>query len=84
MVFEPKSYNLPRPTLHMSSQVLKHADNIGHLGFTFSFGQKYDKDILQQLKMVCKKSNSYSIIALVYLCKDCIIQLQCTQYVYCF
>ena len=36
MVFKPKSYKLSCPLLYMDSQVLKYADNVKYLGFTFS------------------------------------------------
>ena len=35
----------------MDSQVLKYADNVIYLGFTFSSDQKDDKDILRPLRM---------------------------------
>ena len=40
MVFKPKSYKLSCPLLYMDSQVLKYADNVKYLGFTFSSDQK--------------------------------------------
>ena len=36
MVFKPTSYKLSCPLLYMDSQVLKYADNVKYLGFTFS------------------------------------------------
>ena len=36
----------------MDSQVLKYADNVKYLGFTFSSDQKDDNDILRQLRML--------------------------------
>ena len=56
MVFKPKLYKLC-PLLYMDSQVLKYADNVKYLGFTFSSGQKDDNDILRQLRMLYTKSN---------------------------
>ena len=41
----------------MDSQVLKYADNVKYLGFTFSSDQKDDNDILRQLRMLYTKSN---------------------------
>ena len=41
----------------MDSQVLKYADNVKYLGFTFSTDQKDDNDILHQLRMLYTKSN---------------------------
>ena len=41
----------------MNSQVLKYADNVKYLGFTFSSDQKDDNDILRQLRMLYTKSN---------------------------
>ena len=41
----------------MDSQVLKYADNVKYLGFTFSSDQKDDNDILRQLGMLYTKSN---------------------------
>ena len=41
----------------MDSQVLKYADNVKYLGFTFSSDQKADTDILRQLRMLYTKSN---------------------------
>ena len=41
----------------MDSQVLKYADNVKYLGFTFSSDQKDDNDILRQLKMLYTKFN---------------------------
>ena len=35
MVFKPKSYKLSCPLLYMDSQVLKYADNVKYLSFTF-------------------------------------------------
>ena len=57
MVFKPKSYKLSCPLLYMDSQVLKYADNVKYLGFTFSSDQKDDNDILRQLRMLYTKSN---------------------------
>ena len=56
MVFKPKSYKLCQ-LLYMDSQVLKYADNVNYLGFTFSSDQKDDNDILRQLKILYTKSN---------------------------
>ena len=57
MVFNPKSYKLSCPLLYMDCQVLKYADNVKYLGFTFSSDQKDDNDILRQLRMLYTKSN---------------------------
>ena len=57
MVFKPKSYKLSCPLLYMDSQVLKYADNVKYLGFTFSSDQKVDIDILRQLRTIYTKSN---------------------------
>ena len=50
MVFKPKSYKLSCPLLYMDSQncqVLKYADNVKYLGFTFCSDQKADNDVLR-------------------------------------
>ena len=52
MVFRPKLCKLSCPLLYMDSQVLKYADNVKYLGFTFSSDQKDDNDILRQLRML--------------------------------
>ena len=57
MVFKPKSYKLSYPLLYMDRQVLKYADNVKYLGFTFISDQKDDNDILRQLTMLYTKSN---------------------------
>ena len=57
MVFKAKSYKLLWPLLYMDSQVLKSADNVKYLGFTFSSDQNDDNDILRQLRMFYTKSN---------------------------
>ena len=41
----------------MDRQVLKYADNVKYLGFTFISDQKDDNDILRQLTMLYTKSN---------------------------
>ena len=41
----------------MDSQVLKYADNVKYLGFTFSSDQNDDNDILRQLRMLYTKFN---------------------------
>ena len=56
-IFKPKSYKLSCPLLYMDNQVLKYADNVKYLHFTFSSDQKDDNDILRQLRMLYKKSN---------------------------
>ena len=45
---------------YMDSQVLKYADNVKYIGFTFSSDQKDDNDILRQLRMLYTKSNRLS------------------------
>ena len=57
LVFKPKSYKLSCPLLYMDSQVLKYADSVKYLDFTFSSDQKDDNDILRQLRMLYTKSN---------------------------
>ena len=57
MVFKPKSYKLSCPLLYMDSQVLKYADNVKYLGFTFSSDQKDDNDIFRQFRMLYTKFN---------------------------
>ena len=54
MVLKPKSYKLSCPLLYMDNQVLKYADNVKYLGFTFSSDQKDDNDILRQLRIIHK------------------------------
>ena len=41
----------------MDSQVLKQADSVKYLGFTFSSDRKDDDDILHQLRILYTKSN---------------------------
>ena len=50
----------------MDSQVLKYADNVKYLGFTFSTDQKDDNDILRQLRMLYTKSNR--LVSLFHHC----------------
>ena len=50
----------------MDSQVLKYADNVKYLGFTFSSDQKDNIDILRQLRMLFTKDNR--LLRLFYYC----------------
>ena len=50
----------------MDRQVLKYADNVKYLGFTFISDQKDDNDILRQLTMLYTKSNR--LLRLFYHC----------------
>ena len=50
----------------MDSQVLKYADNVKYLGFTFSSDNKDDNDILRQLRMLYTKSTR--LLRLFYHC----------------
>ena len=65
----------------MDSQVLKYADNVKYLFFTFS-DQKDDDDILHELRKICKKSNRF--LRLFHHCSvDVKIALFC-KYCTCF
>ena len=66
MVFKPKSYKLSCPRLYMDNQLLKYTVDIKYLGFTFSSGQKDDKDLLRQLRLLYTKSNR--LLRLFYHC----------------
>ena len=59
----------------MDSQVLKCADNIKYLGFTFSSDQKDDNDILRQLRMLYTKSNR-----LLRLFHHCCVDIKLARY----
>ena len=66
----------------LDSQVLKYADNVKYLGFTFSSDQKDDNDILRQLRMLYTKSNR--LLRLFYHCSvDVKLALFCS-YCTCF
>ena len=65
MIFKSKSYKLSCSLLYMDSQVLKYADNVKYLGFTFSSDQKDDNDILRQLRMLYTKFNRLVSLSIV-------------------
>ena len=65
MVFKPKSYKLSCPLLYMDSQVLKYADNVKYLGFTFSSDQKDDNDILRQLRSYTQSLTDYYVYSII-------------------
>ena len=52
-----RNHMLSCPILYMDNLELKYADNFKYLGFTFSFDQKDNKDMLRQLRNLHTKSN---------------------------
>ena len=50
----------------MDNQLLEYIDDIKYLGFTFSSGQKDDKDLLRQLRLLYIKSSR--LLRLFYNC----------------
>ena len=83
-VFKPKSYKLSCPILYMDNLELKYDDKFKYLGFTFSFDQKDDKDMLRQLRNLYTKSNR--LLRLFHCCssdvKIALFRSYCT-YLYC-
>ena len=84
MVSKPKSYKLSCPILYINNLELKYPANFKYLGFTFSFDQKGDKDILSQLRNLYTKSNR--LLRLFHCCstdiKIALFRSYCTCY-YC-
>ena len=68
----------------MDNLELKYAGNFKYLGFTFSFDQKEDKDMLRQLRNSYTKSNR--LLRLFYCCstdvKIALFRIYCTCF-YC-
>ena len=57
MVFNPKSYKLSGTVLYMDNLELRYADYLKYFGFTFSFDQKDNKDMVRQLRNSYTTSN---------------------------
>ena len=82
MVFKPKSYKLSCPILYMDNLELKYADHFKYLGFTLSFDQKDDKDMLRQLRNLYTKSNQ--LLRLFHCCSTDVKIALFRRYCTCF
>ena len=58
IVYKPKYYKLFCPSVNIGSEPLRFVNETIYLGYTFCSLNKYDKDILRQMRSVYARSNS--------------------------
>ena len=55
MLFKPTGYKLYRPSIMISTEVLKYIDNTKYLGITFCETMKDDKNMIRQMRLLYAK-----------------------------